>query len=244
MLQTLRFILKVLKNVKVLKNGLETCETKIVSIVLPRFLIKMELKERILEASMELFFTHGIKRITMDDIARHLAVSKKTLYASFDDKDQIIHECCHNYLDNSRCDFMQMEQQSKDAIHEIFLTMEKLQDMFSHINPVLFEDLQKFYPRTWNLYLQFKEKHVSEVIEKNLIKGIEQKLYRPDINIKILVKLRIEEITLGLNTAIFPLRKFKPHEVQVALLDHFLHGIVTVRGHKLINKYKNIIDEE
>jgi hypothetical protein len=122
--------------------------------------------------------------------------------------------------------------------------MEKLQDMFTTINPALFEDLQKFYPRVWSMYVQFKDKHVAEVIERNLLKGIEQKLYRPDINIKILVKLRIEEITLGMNTNVFPLKNFKTQDVQVALLDHYLHGIVTVKGHKLINKYKNITDEE
>lgn len=110
---------------------------------------------------------------------------------------------------NSRCEFQHVETESKDAIHEIFLTMEKLQDMFTTINPALFEDLQKFYPRVWSMYVQFKDKHVAEVIERNLLKGIEQKLYRPDINIKILVKLRIEEITLGMNTNVFPLKTSK-----------------------------------
>ncbi len=204
----------------------------------------MDIRERILESGLELFLAHGVRRITMDDIARHLSVSKKTIYACFDDKDEIVSECCQGYLKNSRCEFEHVETESKDAIHEIFLTMEKLQSMFTTINPALFEDLQKFYPRVWSMYVQFKDKHVAEVIERNLLKGIEQKLYRPDINIKILVKLRIEEITLGMNTTVFPLKSFITKDVQIALLDHFLHGIVTVKGHKLINKYKNITDEE
>ncbi|HRE23542.1 MAG TPA: TetR/AcrR family transcriptional regulator [Bacteroidia bacterium] len=204
----------------------------------------MDIRERILESGLELFLAHGVRRITMDDIARHLSVSKKTIYACFDDKDEIVSECCQGYFKNSRCEFEHVETESKDAIHEIFLTMEKLQSMFTTINPALFEDLQKFYPRVWSMYVQLKDKHVAEVIERNLLKGIEQKLYRPDINIKILVKLRIEEITLGMNTTVFPLKSFITKDVQIALLDHYLHGIVTVKGHKLINKYKNITDEE
>jgi hypothetical protein len=204
----------------------------------------MDLKERIILSSLELFFRHGIKRITMDDIARHLAISKKTIYSFFDDKDEIVHLSCQNYLLSNKCDFENLGEASKDAIHEIILTMEKLQHMFSIMNPVLFEDMQKYYPKTWQLYLQFKEKNVTKVIEDNLRKGIDQQLYRNDINIKILVKLRIEEITMGMNTAVFPHQKFKPQDVQVALLDHFLHGIVTVKGHRLINKYKNIKDED
>ena len=86
----------------------------------------MDIRERILESGLELFLAHGVRRITMDDIARHLSVSKKTIYACFDDKDEIVSECCQGYLKNSRCEFQHVETESKDAIHEIFLTMEKL----------------------------------------------------------------------------------------------------------------------
>lgn len=204
----------------------------------------METKERIIGAALELFFRHGVKRITMDDIARHLSVSKKTIYGFFTDKDEIVQQACAMQLNKDKCEFETVDNGHKDAVLEIMEKMKHLHEMFSVMNPVLFDDLQKFHPKTWQMYLKFKDENLSLMIEKNLRKGIEQKLYRPDINIKIMVKLRIEEVSLGMNVSVFPPNKFYQPDVQVALLDHFLHGIVTVKGHKLINKYKNIKDED
>ena len=80
--------------------------------------------------------------------------------------------------------------------------------------------------------------------KKNLKKGIAQGLYRSEIDTKIMARLRIEEVDLAMNPAVFPPDKFNLTVVQVALLDHFLHGILTIKGHKLINKYKQVIEEE
>ena len=82
------------------------------------------------------------------------------------------------------------------------------------------------------------------MVEETLLRGTKQNLIRPDINVKILSRLRMEQIEMGFNPAIFPPDKFKIVEVQLSMLDHFLYGICTLRGHKLINKYKQIIDEE
>ena len=55
----------------------------------------MRAEERILEAASELFFRHGIKSITMDEIASHLGMSKRTIYHSYDDKDSLVEALTH-----------------------------------------------------------------------------------------------------------------------------------------------------
>ena len=116
--------------------------------------------------------------------------------------------------------------------------------VFGRINPSVFYDLQKFHPAAWKHFRVFKEEKMQVFIEENLRRGIRQELYRKDLRVKVLAKLRIEEVEMGFNTAVFPSSKFNFTEVQVALLDHFLHGIVTLKGHKLINKYKEVIEVE
>ena len=49
-----------------------------------------EVKDKILAGSEALFMKYGIRSVSMDDIARHLAVSKKTLYQHFADKDELV----------------------------------------------------------------------------------------------------------------------------------------------------------
>ena len=198
----------------------------------------METKERIIEAANELFYRHGVKRITMDDIAQHLSVSKKTIYSFFNDKDEIVQTVCTMNLNQNKCEFEEISINAKDAVHEITECMKRVSTMFSVINPVMFYDLQKFYPKSWQMFHKFRQEHMMNLFEKNLKHGIKDGLYRSDINIKILARLRMEEIVMAMNPEIFSPHKYNHRQVQLELLDHFLHGIVTLKGHKLIHKYQ------
>jgi AcrR family transcriptional regulator len=201
-------------------------------------------RDRIMQAAHELFYQHGIRSITMDDIAKHLSISKKTIYQFFEEKDQIVGACCSGDLKDHGCRMEEITKNSKDAIHEMIGCMKYLGEMFSAMNPNLFYDLQKFHPDSWKTFRNFKYQNIMKMVEDNLRRGINEELYRSDIDIKVLAKLRIEEVELAMNPVIFPPAKYNLKEVQLVLLDHFIHGITTLKGHKLINKYKKIKEEE
>lgn len=204
----------------------------------------METQERILEAARELFFKYGIKSVTMDDIAKHLSISKKTIYLFFKDKNQIVDTLTTEQLHGHQSEFEEISDASSNAIYEIMELMKCVRTMFMQMNPNLFYDMQKYHPDSWKKFKSFKEERMLEMVEKNILQGIEQGLYRDDIDAKIIAKLRIEEVEMAMNPAVYPPDKFNLTTVQMALLDHFLHGITTLKGHKLINKYKQVIEEE
>jgi TetR/AcrR family transcriptional regulator, cholesterol catabolism regulator len=204
----------------------------------------METQERIELAAHELFYRFGIKSVTMDDIAKHLSMSKKTIYTFYEDKDQIVNELFKKDLNDRECRFEQIAKDSKNAIDEILMLMKYMGEMFSGMNPNLFYDMQKYHPEAWSYFKAFKEEKIIKMVIENLKKGIEQGLYRKDMDIRIIAKLRVEQVEMAFNPKIFPQDKFQPVQVQMQLLDHFLHGISTIKGHKLINKYKQLIEEE
>jgi len=80
---------------------------------------------------------------------------------------------------------------------------------------------------------------VLDIVKKNLRKGIEMGLYRTNINVEVIARLRLEQIEMGLDPYIFPLGQFNPLDTQLELLDHFLRGIVTLEGLELYEKYIN-----
>ena len=201
-------------------------------------------KEKIIEGSRELFFRNGMKSITMDDIASHLGISKKTIYQFHADKDALIYEVTKLQLEQQELEMIAVRKQSKDPVEEILLAMNSMSKMISTISPAVFYDLQKYYRNSWKRFQDFKNKQIVNYVEENMKSGIKSGLYRADIPVKILSRLRLEQIELGYNPAIYPPTQFNITEVQVALMDHFLHGIVTIKGHRLINKYKQIQEEE
>jgi AcrR family transcriptional regulator len=225
---------------------METLEIKNVSIVLyPNFKpMSMETKDRVLQGAEELFFKYGIKSVTMDDIAKHLSISKKTIYQFYSDKNEIVDTLMKLKLADDKIAIQQIHTESENVITEVFGLMKHMSQMFSKMNPNLFYDLQKYHPDSWKLFNQFKEDCIESMVETAIKNGVKDGLVRADINTKIIARLRMEEIQLGFNAQVFPPDKFKIVDVQLELLDHFLHGICTLKGHKLINKYKQVTEEE
>jgi AcrR family transcriptional regulator len=204
----------------------------------------MEPKDRILKGAEELFFKYGIKSITMDDIAKHLGISKKTIYQFYSDKNEVVEKLMTERTKLNECELREIAKKSANVIEEVFEMMKHMGHMFSQMNPNLFYDLQKYHPTSWKLFKKFKEECIENMVEDSVKRGIEQGFVREDINTKIIARLRMEEVEMGFNPETFPPDKFKILDVQLALLDHFLHGICTIKGHKLINKYKQVTEEE
>ena len=185
----------------------------------------MELEQRIMAGAEELFCRFGIKNVTMDDIARHLGMSKKTIYQHYEDKNKIVMAMIQWSIEDHSRQFAAFEHQAKNAIEEILLTMNYMKGIFAKTNPNMFFDMQRYHPDVWQLFRKFKEEKVFDMVIHNLEKGRAQGLYRADFNLKIIARLRLEEIELGMNPFAFPADKYKIHDVQVQILDHFHHGI-------------------
>ncbi len=196
--------------------------------------------ERILKETGVMFFQHGIRTITMDDIATSLGISKKTIYLYYHDKSQLVKSFTEAELKAQEKDMQEIQKKSNDPVEEFINMMIYLENFFNRVNPAVFYDLQKYHPQSWNAFKIFKEKYVIGFVEDNLRRGIQQELYRRDLKTKILARLRIEQVEMGFNATVFPQDKFNMTEVQMTMIDHFLHGIVTIKGYKLIEKYKRI----
>jgi AcrR family transcriptional regulator len=201
----------------------------------------MSTKTKILKGAEELIFKYGIKNITMDDIARHLTMSKKTIYKFYKEKDEIVHSLMQMSMENDKVRFKKIYETSPNVVAEVFEMMKEMREVFSRINPIVFFELSKYYPQTWKEFQNFKTDFIQKMIEDTLTKGQKDGYIRPDINVKLLAKMRVEVIEMTLNSSVFS--QFSMVETQLAITEHFLYGVCTLKGHKLINKYKNIEEE-
>lgn len=198
---------------------------------------KMEPKERIALKSEELFMQYGIRSVSMDDIANNLGMSKKTLYQYFADKDELVEAVVERHINMVEGDCINCQRQATDAIHEIFLTMKHIMEEFKNMNPMLLYDLEKFHFKAYQRFKDYKDKFLLEVIQKNIEWGIKDGLYRPDLNIDVLSKYRIESIMIPFNVAVFPPGKYNLAMTSEIMIDNFTYGLASIKGHKLIQKY-------
>ena len=200
------------------------------------------MKDRIRQKANELFRRYGVKSITMDDIAKHLGMSKKTIYMHFKDKNALVVELMRLKMGNQVCEMDQCFTDSADAVNEVFFAVTHMRQMLSKMNPVLFYDLQKYHPEAWNYFVVFREKKLFEVISNNLKRGILEEFYRKEINIDILTWMRIGQIDTIFSQTTYPTDQFNILELMTEITEHFLYGLCTSKGHALINKYKQVTE--
>ncbi len=199
---------------------------------------KVKVQEQILKGSSDLFFQYGIKTVTMDDIARHLSMSKRTIYENFPTKDDIINTLMKQHLEENIEICNTRFAKSKNAIEEIILMMEHMREMFARMDNRIMFDLKKFHPKAWEQFRDFKLGFLTKSITDNIKRGIAEGIYRKNLNVPVLARMRIEQIETAWNPEIFPPTNYELKEVQLSMLEHFLYGITNIKGHRLVEKYK------
>lgn len=197
----------------------------------------MEMKERIQTKAEELFRRFGIRSVTMDEISNQLGISKKTLYQSYADKEEIVHAVFDSIMSDNKQRCLCDKENADNAIHEVFLAFDHVLQMFTEMNPAILFDLHKYHPNVYVKFNTYKYDFLYNVIKHNLQRGIKEEIYRPEINIEIMTRYRIESSMLAFNTEIFPQSKKDLAGVEKELLEHFLYGLATTKGIKLIHKY-------
>ncbi|SEN93205.1 DNA-binding transcriptional regulator, AcrR family [Mucilaginibacter gossypiicola] len=192
-------------------------------------------KDRILSGCEQLFLESGIKSITMDDIARHLGISKKTIYQHFRDKNELVTTLVKQRLADDEAMLCAIISDTGNVMDEMVELTRCTGEIFSRVNPAVLFDLQKYHHEGWGLYLQFKTGFLVNIIEKLLRKGIEQGYIRPEIDARIIAIMRVNQIELGFNASIYPHAEFNLWDVQLQLLNHFNYGVCSIKGITVLN---------
>jgi len=195
-------------------------------------------KEKILNGAVGLFMKYGLRSISMDDIARHLSVSKKTLYQHFADKEDLITIVLTAHIEANRKQYEVITENSANAIDELAQISQCLRKDMAETNPSVLFDLQKYHPKAWEVWLDHKSKYIRESVVRNIKQGIEEGYYRPEVNAEVIAAIRIELISMGFDQSVFPQDTFNLAEVQSQIFDHFVYGLCTDKGRKLYQKHK------
>ena len=182
---------------------------------------------------------YGIRSITMDEIATSLGISKKTIYQFFTDKDELVYAVIEQEIGKDMKECATYRDKAMNAIHEVFLAIEDMEELLGYTNPLLLYDLEKYHPRAFQLIKDYKYQFLYTATLDNLRRGTEEGLYRPGINKDVIAKNRMESAFLVFNPDIFPHSRYSMSEVNLELALFFLYGIVTDKGRQLIDKYTN-----
>lgn len=205
---------------------------------MPHFIDKMsEIKDKILTEAELLFMRYGFKSITMDDVARELGVSKKTLYQFFSDKNDLVNQCVEHYLEtmNTMCCSV-VENKDLDAISVMLQISEQMNAMIRQINPSSMFDLKKYFKPAWDKLEADRRSFIKRVIQDNILLGVKKGLYRKDLNAETVSRIYIYLVGFLTNPDNYDQEGMDIKEMHLEIVKYHLRSISTAKGHELLDE--------
>lgn len=193
--------------------------------------------QSLLIKSRDLFIKYGVKSLTMDEIARELGMSKKTIYLHVENKADLVMKVVTLYLDDEKKQMDLILHNSKNSIEEMVHMMRYLLTNFSELNTSAIYDMQKYYPKAWSMFNEYRNNYVLERIKDNLKKGIEQGVYRNDMEPEVIGRIYVAGIDMMLNQHVFPSKQFQFLNIYRQFINYHLRGIVSVKGLKFLEQH-------
>jgi AcrR family transcriptional regulator len=197
----------------------------------------MEAYQKILLVATDLFRQYGFKAITMDEIARRGGISKKTLYLHFTSKPDVIKAAVEAHQQHIHGLVQQVVDDSENAVEAMVRTNAVLAQVFRQMNPISMMELQRFFPEAYSIFREQQLMSDVTLIRDNIIRGMEEGLYRLGMDADLLARYRLESCLVIFQPNSLVSQAHHPHLAAEAIMENFLYGLMTPKGEKLYQKY-------
>lgn len=196
----------------------------------------MDTRTRIMKEAGILFSRHGIRTVTMDQIAEHLGMSKRTIYENFKDKNDLLHQAIYEASIFHRELSLKTINESDNVIEAIYELAELMRMTMKKISPDFMTDLKKFYPDIHSLFAEKSDLRNYSLTYTLLKKGVNEGVFRKDFNIE-LVNESWQELAAVISNRNFQERmEFSKQEAACSLFFPFLRGLCTEKGMELVER--------
>lgn len=196
----------------------------------------MELRERIIEEAAKHFKIYGIKAVTMDLLAAHLGISKRTIYEVFSDKDEMLVSVLKWMAEKQKELVAKILDDSESAVHAIFRMLETSRDHFQDMSPAFQSDLKKYH---YEVLMKKSEKCEMPDYRSNIKvieRGITENHFRSDINPDLVNRCLYSLGRSTMDYDLYPFETFARRDVIKNVFINYLKGISTPEGLRLINE--------
>jgi AcrR family transcriptional regulator len=205
----------------------------------------MSVKQEVIEKSTALFFKYGIRSVSMDELARHLGMSKKTIYQYFENKDDLVQQTVMAFLEQDLAMFHDIRNRSSNSIEELLLLVRNMLQVLRKISPSVIYDLQKYHRSAWEEMENFRKEHVYYLIRENVERGQANGIYRAEIDADMAARFHMALSLAIVNDDLFPTKLYPKEKLVQELIHHSLHSWMTDKGRQTWQELEEqLVDNE
>jgi hypothetical protein len=198
----------------------------------------MDYRQKITEEAAFMFRTYGIRAVTMDMLAAHMGISKRTIYEVFSDKDELLKGVLKWMTVKQTEVTKKIFGESENVIEAIFKMLDLMSDHFQKMSPAFQLDIRKYHGDIFKNVSGLNELPYYRNNLEILRRGIEEGVFRKDIDIDITNKCMLEVARMSNDKDVFPPDDFANKDVIRNFYINYLRGISTQKGLDLIDFYE------
>lgn len=184
----------------------------------------------LLQKAAALFMRFGIKSMTMDDIARQMGVSKKTLYLYVSDKNDLVVKVMKMITSHEMNMANELCEHHDNAIDMLFALSKEIAQKFGQVHPSINYDLQKYHPEAWKLFNAFQTDFVTQCVQDNIERGIEQGLYRDNLDPFLIAYFYSSKLHMCSDGSTFPPDQYTFQKIHMEMMRYHVRGIASEEG--------------
>lgn len=189
-----------------------------------------EQEQQILEGALALYFKYGIKSVTMDDVAKELGVSKKTIYRFYNNKADLVHKSCAHAIGHIQKAMFVVAAGHQNAIDELFEMDNVVSNSLKVHHPAINYQLKKYYGSSYQMVSKARREMVMTFTRNNLQKGITEGLYRSNMNVEVITQLYYSRVLLMADDDAFPMEGCPIEIFSLENLIYHIRGIASPEG--------------
>lgn len=198
----------------------------------------MDQRERIVREAMQMFVSEGIKSVRMDDIARQLGVSKRTLYELFGDKESLLYLAMEHFFESKRLERERVCAGASNVLEAMFRVLNCVLNDSEAVQR-LQGNLRKFYPAVHERLLREGSAKSRRDLRQMLEQGIADGLFVATINIDLAISVLYYTASAVTERRDLMLPAgMSEREAYVQIVSTFFRGISTPEGLRLVDDYR------
>ena len=196
----------------------------------------MERDRELLKKVSQLFILNGAKTVTMDDIAKELRISKKTLYEKYQNKEVLLEEVLSYNLGKVLTKMKNLDKTIENAVERMFARDSEIEKASKTNDSIFLRQLVKYYPQIFNKHMLYFSEKLSEILVHNIERGRKQGLYREDFDAHFYSKLYFQMTMTYDNSPYLDTQQIPRSRYQQESLFFYMNSITTEKGKKVMKE--------
>lgn len=197
----------------------------------------MAQRENILDQVMAMFIAQGIRSVRMDDIARQLNVSKRTLYEMFGDKEELLYQCIIRFTCNRHLDRDKRLEKASNYLEMMLICLQEMVDHYPVGNRMR-ENLKRFYPKVYDKVVTEFEKKGVDGLREWIELCIEQGLILPEVNVDLSLAILYNTANgIFFRRDVWIAEGITSMDMLIYAMIMYIRGMATPAGIEIINDF-------